>query len=124
MVQYTNLTALQNIQNINMNFTNLTSSDTAIAQLRDTTLSNVGNLWFLGAITLIFLMLIWWFYREDKSFAYDMVRAIFISSSWCFFITVAFVLSGWITTIVPLFWFGTLFTICLVSIQRLKEQGL
>jgi preprotein translocase subunit YajC len=124
MGNYTNLSALSDVTPINLNFDNLSTSADILNQIRETTQNEVGNYWFIGAITLIFFMLMWWFYREDKSFAYDMIRSIFISSSWCFFITVAFVLSGWITTIVPLFWFITIFLFCLVSIQRLKEQGL
>lgn len=124
MANYTNLTALQEVTPLSLNFDNMTNPVSAVTQLQSTANSEVGNFWFIGAITILYLMFMWWFYREDKSFTYDMTRSIFISSSWCFFITVAFVLSGWITTIVPLFWFATSFTVSLVGIMKLKEKGL
>lgn len=121
---YTNLSKLSEIEPINLSFDNLTNGITAINQIKDTAQSEVGNVWFIGAIVLIFFMLIWWFYRPDKTFLYDMTRSILISSSWCFFITVAFVLSGWITTVIPLIWFGTVFTISIVATMNLKRKGL
>lgn len=121
---YTNLSKLADVTPINLSFENLTNGVTAINQLKDTAQNEVGNLWFIGGIMLIFIMLIWWFYRPDKSFALDITRSILISSSWCFFITVAFVLSGWITTIIPLVWFGTIFTICVGAVMKLKEKNL
>lgn len=121
---YTDLTKLTNITPIELNFTNLTDPATAITQVKDTAGNEVGNLWFIAGIVLIFIMLIWWFYRKDKSFAYDITRSIMISSSWCFFITAAFLLSTWINTVIPLVWFGTIFTITIVAIRKLKEKNL
>ena len=121
---YTNLSKLNDIQAINMSFDNLTTVQGATQQLQDSATSTVGNFWFYGSIFLIFLMLIWWFYRPDKSFLLDMTRSIFISSAWCLFISIAFLLSGWINTILPIIWFTTIFTINLISLMRLKEKGL
>jgi hypothetical protein len=121
---YTNLSKLTEIDPINLDFSNLTDTTTAVNQLRETAQTEVGNMWFIAGILLIFVMLIWWFYRPDKTILLDMTRSIFIASSWCFFITTAFVLSGWITTIVPLVWFGTIFTISVVASMNLKRTGL
>lgn len=121
---YTNLANLQNVTPINLSFVNMSDPVTAINQLKDTAASEVGNVWFTAGILLIFIMLIWWFYRDDMRFSYDMTRAIMISSSWSFFISTAFILSGWVNTIVPLVWFGTIFTISIVAIMKLKEKNL
>lgn len=121
---YTDLSKLQDIDPINLSFQNLTTPLGAVNELKQTASAELGNLWFIGGILLIFIMLIWWFYREDKRFAYDITRSIMISSSWCFFISVAFILSTWVNTILPLIWFGTIFTISVVAIMRLKEKNL
>ena len=121
---FTNLNNLQNITPINLSFTNLTDPSTAINSVKDIAAQELGNTWFIAGILLIFIMLIWWFYREDMRFALDITRAIMISASWSFFISVAFILSGWVNTIVPLVWFGTIFTISVVAIMKLKEKSL
>lgn len=121
---YTNLTKLKDIEAINLSFQNLTSPETAIAQLQATPNAEMGNVWFIAAILLIFIMLIWWFYREDRRFSYDITRSILISSSWCLFITTAFLLSNWINTVIPIIWFATIFTISAVAIMKLKERNL
>lgn len=121
---YTDLTGLQNIESINLSFANFTSPAATISQIQATTESQVGNFWFIGGIIVLFLMFIWWFYRQDQNFALDMTRSILISSSWCIFITTAFLLSGWITTIVPLIWFMTTFVLSVVGAYKLKGKGL
>jgi cbb3-type cytochrome oxidase subunit 3 len=84
---YTDLTKLQDIEPLNINFQNLTDTQTAVEALRTTASAEMGNIWFIAGIILLFLMFIWWFYRVDKTFAYDMTRSIMISSSWCFLIS-------------------------------------
>ena len=121
---FTNLTKLTEVTPINLSFDNLTDPVTAVNQVKNVTQAEVGDLWFITGIIIIFGMLIWWFYREDKTFTFDITRSILIASSWCFFITTAFVLSGWINTIVPLVWFGTSFTISVVAVMKLKEKNL
>ena len=124
MTNFTNLSALSDIAPINLNFDNLTTLTGATAQLQDTAQSSVGDFWFIGSIMLIFFMLSWWFYRPDKTFALDMMRSLFISSSWSLFISITFLLSGWTTTVFPIIWFATIFVICVVSIRKLKTKGL
>lgn len=121
---FTDLTQLQNIDPINLSFQNLSTPLGAITQIKDTATNELGNFWFISAILLLFMMLIWWFYREDKRFAYDITRSIMLSSSWCFFLSTAFILSSWVNTILPLIWFGTIFTISVVAIMKLKEKNL
>lgn len=121
---YTNLTKLTNIDPINLTFDNLTNPVTAVTTLRDTAQNEVGNFWFIGSIVIIFLVLTWWFYRPDKTILLDLTRSILVSSAWCFFISVGFLLSGWITTITPVLWFATLFTGSVVAAMKLKTKGL
>lgn len=118
------LTKLNNITPLDFNVTGLNSSDTAIEALQTAARDNVGNFWFYGAILLVFIMLIWFFYRRDGAFLLDIVRATLTSAGWCFFISAAFLLSGWITTVMPLIWFGNLILITFISIQKLKSKGL
>ena len=121
---YTDLAGLQNIDPINLSFANFTNPSTVITQIQTTANNEVGNYWFIGGIIVLFLMFVWWFYRQDQNFALDMTRSILIASSWCLFITSAFLLSGWITTVVPLIWFTTSFILSLVGAYKLKGKGL
>lgn len=119
-----NLNNLNNIEPLNLTFGNFTTMTGATNELKDITINSVGNFWFIASILLIFIILAWWFYRPDKTFLLDMTRSILISSSWCIFISIAFLLSGWINTVVPIVWFATIFTISVVASMKLKAKGL
>ena len=120
---YTNITKLTEVTPLNLSFDNLTTIQGATTTLKDTTSNAVGNFWFEVAIVVIFGMLVWWFYRPDKTFALDMTRAVLFSSSWSLFISIAFLLSGWITTVYPVIWTSTIFTICVIATMKLKAKG-
>lgn len=124
MTNFTNLSALEHIEPINLSFGNLTTLTGATQTLQDTATTSVGDFWFIGAILVLFGMMSWWFYRPDKTFALDMTRSLMISSSWCIFISLAFLLSGWVSTVFPVIWFSTIWVIAVVSIRKLKSKGL
>lgn len=120
---YVNLDNLADIQPINLSF-NLTNSSQAINTVKDNVQTGVGDFWFYAMIWVLFLMLIWWFYRPDKNFLFDLTRSVLFASSWCFFVSVAFILSGWVNTIYPIIWFATIFTISVVGASKLKTKSL
>jgi len=124
MVNNTNLGNLNNIEPLNISFSGLNDSGTAIELIQNVVKENVGNLWFNLSIFIIFCFLIWVFYRRDNKFLLDITRSVLISSVWCLFISTAFLLSDWITTVTPIIWFTTIAFISLVGVIKLKSKAL
>lgn len=119
-----NLDALNNIQPINLTFEGLNSSSSIISIVQNVTKEEVGNFWFNISIFIIFLFMIYIFYRQDKKIILDITRSVLISSGWCLFISVAFLLSKWIDTILPVVWFTTIFFISFIGVLGLKPKSL
>lgn len=121
---YTDLTKLQTIEPLNINTSGLNGSTEAITTLQTVVADNVGNFWFTSSIFIIFIFLIWVFYRRENAFLLDITRSFLISSIWCLFISTAFLLSGWINTVTPIIWFTTIAFISLIGVINLKNKSL
>jgi len=126
MSNLTNLDNLQNIQPLQLNttmFENIDNPVSLVTAVFDTVTAATGDLWFIVSILCIFVFMNWLFFRREENFGYDIGRTLLISSGFCFFIAVAFLLSGWISTIYPVIWFSTLIFISFLAVKTLKEKG-
>ena len=116
-----NLNNLQNASPLTLNNSVVTGNETTQAIL-DVAQESVGNFWFDISIFIIFCYLIWLFYKKDGTFLFDMTRSIFIAAGWCIFLCTAILLSGWVNTVIPLMWFGTIFFITWIGVYKLKTK--
>lgn len=114
---------LQNIQPLELNTSYLNDTGTIAQSFFDITYANVGDAWFYISITCLFLFFNWLFYRREENFGYDIARSLMIGSGFCFFISVGMLLSGWIFTILPHIWFGSILFLSFVFVYSLKQRG-
>jgi len=124
MGNYTDLSKLTTMKPLNINFSGFEDSATAINTLQTVTKENVGNLWFEVSIVVIFMYLVWVLYDSENNFLLDITRSMLVASVWCLFISSAFLLSNWITTVMPIIWFATIAFISFAGVLKLKNKGL
>ena len=123
MVNYTNLSGLENIQPINLSFTAL-ENDNILAGIMQTVQTEVGDFWFHAASIIIFFALVYLLYKQDGDFIYGASRSMFLSAGFTLLLSIAIVLSGWVTTIFPLIWFSSIFLITGIAVYNLKSDRL
>lgn len=122
---YTDLSKLNEVETIDLGLETLTNSSSTVSAIVNSPVdTGVGNLWFNMSITVIWLVLIYVFYRREQNIQLDLSRALLTSSGWSFFISTGFLLGGIITTIFPLFWFSCLILISWISVKNLQSKGL
>lgn len=81
---------------------------------------------WLGLIimSVLFLFLVYEFFRVDGDFRMDMVRTMIKASGWTFVFGTVLILSSIITTFEPIVWYGIVFTIFGISSMALKRKNL
>lgn len=114
---------LQSINAIEFNQSIVNDSTNILFVVFDVTKNEVGNLWFMVSIWGLWFFFNWLFFRREENFGYDIARSLLISSGFCLVISIGFVLSGWINTIVPVVQFGSLLFIGFVSVYGLKLKN-
>jgi hypothetical protein len=122
-MQNTNLN-FNNLSQLDINLTGLSSPISATNEIIATATQEVGALWFNLPIFIIFLVLVWYIYREEGFFNYDITRSCLISSSFCLFISISFILSGLVNSIVAIVWFSTIFAVTFIVTMKLKEKNI
>lgn len=123
MGNYTNLNNLGNITPLNINVSGLNNSQQIIQTTFGITHNLVGDLWFTAGTFAIFMVLTFTFYRKDGNFLYDIMRSMFISSSFTFFLALSITLSGLTYTVMPLIWYGTLWFVLGITVYSLKLKN-
>lgn len=120
-----NLSKLGNITPFDIN-TSIISSDPAQTIANLTT--NNHNLTFgyfaLIYLTLIFLSLLYEFYRNDGDFKLDSIRAIIKSSGWTALIGIVLIASELIFDFIPVVWFLVIFLIAGIITIFVKKKNL
>lgn len=123
MAEHANLYNLVNIQPLELNTTGLNETDQIVNTIFGITQNTVGDAWFIVSIWAMFIFLNWLMYRREENFGYDISRSMLLSSGVCFFISVAFLLSGWIFTVYPIIWFSTIVFISFIGVYALKLKN-
>lgn len=114
---------LANIQPLDLNTTGLNNSSIIVTTIFETTYQAVGDVWFFIGIWSLFILFGWLFYRREENFGFDVSRSLAISSTFCLIISIAVLLSGWIKSVYPLFWFTTIVFISTVGVYAMKQKG-
>lgn len=117
------LNRLQNVSYLELNMSGLNSSTELPTQIFNTVQASVGDLWFYISILGIFLVLNYILYRREENFGYDISRSFLISSSFSFLISTSLLLSGWISTLYPILWFGSLMFVSFIFVYALKQKN-
>jgi hypothetical protein len=118
-----NLSKLGEMEPLSINSTGLNSSTELPAQIFGVVSDSVGDLWFYAAILGIFLFLNFVLYRREENFGFDLARSLLISSAFSFFISTAVLLSGWVSTLYPIIWFGSLMFVSFLIVFNLKQKN-
>jgi len=118
-----NLSKLGEMEPLSINSTGLNSSTELPAQIFGVVSDSVGDLWFYAAILGIFLFLNFVLYRREENFGFDLARSLLISSSFSFFISTGVLLSGWVSTLYPIIWFGSLMFVSFLIVFNLKQKN-
>lgn len=120
-----NLSNLADVQPLDLNITNTFTNTTEIPiTIFNTVKDTVGDVWFYSAILGIFLILNFLFFRREENFGYDISRSLLISSTFSFIISVAVLLSGWVNSLYPIIWFGSLIFISFLMVYNLKNKNM
>lgn len=118
------LNNLENLQPLELNTSVFNSSVDIPLNIMNSVKDSVGDVWFYASILAIFLFFNYLFYRREENFGYDIARTLLISSSFSFLISTSVLLSGWINSIYPTIWFGSLMFIGFVVVYSLKQRNL
>lgn len=118
------LNNLENLQPLELNTSAFNSSVDIPMNIMNSVKDSVGDVWFYASILAIFLFFNYLFYRREENFGYDIARTLLISSSFSFLISTSVLLSGWINSIYPTIWFGSLMFIGFVVVYSLKQRNL
>lgn len=118
------LNNLENLQPLELNTSAFNSSVDIPVNIMNSVKDSVGDVWFYASILAIFLFFNYLFYRREENFGYDIARTLLISSSFSFLISTSVLLSGWINSIYPTIWFGSLMFIGFVVVYSLKQRNL
>lgn len=118
------LNNLENLQPLELNTSAFNSSVDIPLNIMNSVKDSVGDVWFYASILAIFLFFNYLFYRREENFGYDIARTLLISSSFSFLISTSVLLSGWINSIYPTIWFGSLMFIGFVVVYSLKQRNL
>ena len=118
------LNNLENLQTLELNTSAFNSSVDIPMNIMNSVKDSVGDVWFYTSILAIFLFFNYLFYRREENFGYDIARTLLISSSFSFLISTSVLLSGWINSIYPTIWFGSLMFIGFVVVYSLKQRNL
>lgn len=118
------LNNLENLQPLELNTSAFNSSVDIPINIMNSVKDSVGDVWFYASILAIFLFFNYLFYRREENFGYDIARTLLISSSFSFLISTSVLLSGWINSIYPTIWFGSLMFIGFVVVYSLKQRNL
>lgn len=118
------LNNLENLQPLELNTNAFNSSVDIPLNIMNSVKDSVGDVWFYASILAMFLFFNYLFYRREENFGYDIARTLLISSSFSFLISTSVLLSGWINSIYPTIWFGSLMFIGFVVVYSLKQRNL
>lgn len=111
------------MQPLELNISYLNDTSTIVDSVFTITQNQVGDAWFIVSVWALFIFFNWLLFRREEGFGYDIARSALLSSGVCFFISVAILLSGWISTILPIIWFSAMTFVCFVGVYALKGKN-
>lgn len=114
---------LKNIETFTLNDTLINDSDLIVSNMVTNANDLTGNVWYYTIILILWLFLLWKFFKKDEDIRLDIMRALFISSSWCLLITSGLVLSEVVNTILPTMWFGVIWFLTGIAVIGMRRKG-
>jgi len=84
----------------------------------------LGGIWINGVFLVLFLFMYWRLNDKNSPNPYDITRSLFISSAVCLLGTIFVLISGWSSTIYPLYLYGVIAKITGLMVYNLKSKGL
>jgi hypothetical protein len=84
----------------------------------------LGGFWINGVFIVLFLFIFWRLNDKQNPNYYDITRSLFIASSVCLLGSIFVLVSGWSSTIYPLYLYGVIAMITAMMVYNLKSKGL
>jgi predicted membrane channel-forming protein YqfA (hemolysin III family) len=119
------MTWLDNIKNVSpmeINTTLINDSDNIIPTIVDNA-NETGYYWYYAAMLVIWLFLIFKLFRKDDDIRLDIMRSLFISSSWMLVISSGMLLSSLTNNILPTMWFGIIWFLTGLVMFGMQRRG-
>jgi len=119
-----NFSKFNNLADFEYNNT-LTSNLSQInADLITKTDSSLGAFWINGVLFVIFIFIFYKLNDINNANRYDIVRSLFISSAVVLFGAIVLLISGFSTTIYPLYLYGLMTIVTSIMLYNQKTKGL
>lgn len=114
---------LKNIPAFELNETLINDTDNIIPAMINNANDTTGYIWYYSIMLILWLFLLWKFFKRDEDIRLDIMRAIFVASSWGLLISSGMVLSELVNNILPTMWFGIIWFLSGISVMGLRRKG-
>lgn len=114
---------LKNVGTFTLNDSLINDTDNMIPAMVNNANDTTGYLWYYTVMIIMWMFLVWKFYKRDEDIRLDIMRSMFIASSWGLFISSAMVLSELVVNILPTIWFGVIWFLTGVAVIGLRRKG-
>ena len=114
---------LQDIDKFELNETLINNSDNIIPGMVSNANATAGFIWYYMVIFVIWIFLIYIFFRKDQPIALDITRSVFFSSSWTLILSVGLVMSDLVTNIMPTIWLTIIWVITGLLVFELQRKN-
>lgn len=118
-----NLSALQNITPLNLNYSIINDTDTIIPNIVSNANTQSDNWFGLLVMIGIFIWLMWILFNDTGRFRLDIIKSLVFSSGATLMIGIIMLVTNITTTFSHVVWFGTIFTLSLITSWYLKQKG-
>lgn len=106
-----NLTALQNLEPITFNSTNITDSTEVVNTIVNTTDSVSGGYFGLVVMIGVFIVILFTTNRQEGDIRLDIIKSLTMASGFASIVGIVLLVSGLSSSFVHLMWFISLFMI-------------
>lgn len=120
-----NISKLNNVSPFELNTSVINTGETEIVNSVVNN-ANTTSDGYLGLVilTLIFLALVYQFYRNDGDFRLDTARSLVKAGGWTFLLGIVLIISELIVDFRPVVWYGAIWLISGISLLFLKRKNL
>ena len=84
----------------------------------------LGMYWINGVVLVMFIFLLWKLNNAESTDKYDITRSLFIASALSLILTIFILISGWSSTIYPLYLYGLLTIVTSIMLYNHKGKNL
>lgn len=118
-----NISALTNMQPFILNNSLINDTSTLVPNLIANTNTATNNYWGLMIMAAIYIFLIFKFMDQAGTFRFNFLSASVYSSGFALIIGLIMLVTDLTTTFSHVVWFGTIFTLSLISVYIMKYNG-